>query len=796
MNEEQFDNTLDEIRQQDVTPQELAAAQQRVWEKLSVPVLCQEFRAQFVAYRDGQLTPQKLMLMQDHLTRCVDCRRTFADFEGRNNVVVMPVSRTRRSSVPYWAIAAGLALAAALTTGKDRLDTMLAPSGPRATVQSVTGVAYGLNGNGLAAGAALDEAQVIRTGAGSRAMLLLTDGSTVEVNERTELSVRAAWSGESIHLERGDVIVQAAKQRRGKLRVITRDSVASVKGTVFTVSTGNSGSLVGVVEGSVAVDQANNNRLLKPGEQTTTNPSLAGITVQEAVSWSPNSEKYFTLLAELAAIEKKLPAAVARTEPRLLNALPLDAVIYGALPNLGPTINQAVTMIEQRSTESAVLKEWWQSAGATEIKDLVSRVKVLYPLLGDEIVFVLLRPNGTSELPALMAEVKSGQQAAVKLAIDKLTSGNVFYQFAGTLLVVSDTQVHLNTVVSQLGKGAATAFAVEIANHYKRGVSSLLAVNLASFQQGTFKSKELDLAGFNNMRYLFVEQRNPASGEENEASLNFAGPRTGPASWLATPAAAGSAEYVSSDALFAISAGTRNPRQIFDEMVSLMDKLDPNFTKGLREAEAKTGVQFSTDLAAALGTDFTLAVESASIPIPGWFAAMEVYRPELYNATIKNLVDAFNRESGSKMALILTNETVNGRTWTKLQLAGQPFSLNWTFDRGYLVQGSDRTLVLRAINTRTSGFPLVRSALFRDHLPTASALHQSGFVWANVGGALADFSNMAPNPSLQKLMASREPALLTFTGETERISSASRTRLSSVLFDMLLVQSKPDLKNK
>ena len=302
MNEEQFDNTLDEIRQQDVTPQELAAAQQRVWEKISVPLLCQEFRTQFVAYRDGQLTSQKQMLMQDHLTRCVDCRRAFADFEGRNNVVTMPVRRTRRSSVPYWAIAAGLALAAALTTGKDRLDTMLAPSGPRATVKSVTGVAYGMNGNGLAAGAALDEAQVIRTGAGSRAMLLLTDGSTVEVNERTELFVRAAWSGESIHLERGDVIVQAAKQRRGKLRVITRDSVATVKGTVFTVSTGNSGSLVGVVEGSVAVDQANSNRLLKPGEQTTTNPSMVGITVQEAVAWSPNSEKYFTLLAELAAI--------------------------------------------------------------------------------------------------------------------------------------------------------------------------------------------------------------------------------------------------------------------------------------------------------------------------------------------------------------------------------------------------------------------------------------------------------------------------------------------------------------
>ncbi len=60
------------------------------------------------------------------------------------------------------------------------------------------------------AGAAIGEKERIRTGPGTQAVLRLADGSTVDVNERTELFVTAAWSGLSIHLLRGDVIVKAA----------------------------------------------------------------------------------------------------------------------------------------------------------------------------------------------------------------------------------------------------------------------------------------------------------------------------------------------------------------------------------------------------------------------------------------------------------------------------------------------------------------------------------------------------------------------------------------------------------
>src|SRR5690606_32286982 len=121
------------------------------------------------------------------------------------------------------------------------------PGGPRATVVSANGSVYRLAGGALEPGAVLAEQEVFRTGPGAHAVLRLADGSVVDVNERSELYVTAAWSGKAIHLRHGDVIVRAAEQRRGNLRVVTRDSVASVKGTVFAVSAGVGGSVVSVL---------------------------------------------------------------------------------------------------------------------------------------------------------------------------------------------------------------------------------------------------------------------------------------------------------------------------------------------------------------------------------------------------------------------------------------------------------------------------------------------------------------------------------------------------------------------
>jgi hypothetical protein len=70
-------------------------------------------------------------------------------------------------------------------------------------------------------------------------------------------------------------------------------------------------------------------------------------------------------------------------------------------------------------------------------------------------------------------------------------------------------------------------------------------------------------------------------------------------------------------------------------------------------------------------------------------------------------------------------------------------------------------------------------------LPSSAGLHQSAFFWLNTQGALGAFANLAPSPALKQMLESRDPVLLIINGEKERIQAASRTRLTSLLVDML-----------
>lgn len=767
MNDKELDLILESMKD-DAASADAAGAQARVWQKLHP---CGQFREQFDAYRSGTLAEAKRMLIDDHLTRCADCRRALRISEEPKAEKVVAMPTRRQFNVPRWAIAAGLA-AAAIFASRDRFDIWLAPSGPRATVKQISGALYSHDATVLATGAALGEGQLIRTGGGTRAVIELADGSLMEINERTELYVNAAWSGQTVHLQRGDVIVRAAKQRRGSLRVVTRDAEAAVKGTIFTVSAGTAGSLVGVVEGSVAVTQASGDKLLKPGERTVTSPALEQVSVRDAVEWSSEKEKHFALLGELAAIQKQITPATARVAATMISRLPDQTQFYAAMPNLGPSLDQAVSLIEQRSRQVDVLKDWWTSSRSGEMRETVDQLRSLSAMLGEEIVFLLAKP----EIPAALVEVKAGQEAALQAKLSELLPAPAKYKIVNGVLIVSPSETKLAQILARLGKGSGTPFANELARRYARGVAWIFGADLQMIPQAQQAEDKAKFFGADNARFVFVEQRAVNGTEENEASLIFAGPRKGVASWIAAPASSGSAEYVTSDAVFAFSAATRNPKQIFDEVQTMFG------SELLNDVEARVGISISGDLAASLGTDFTMAVETPSVPIPGWILAYETYRPEQINATFKRLAEAYNaslspEETGRK--LTYKTETENGRAWYSLSIGGEMLGLHWTFDRGYWLLGMERGTLVRAIQTRAGGFPLIRSEAFRAQTPALAGAHSSGFLWMNLAGA-------SQVPGLNEYVKVNEPSLLTFTGEAERIQAASRTRIAGVLLDVLM----------
>jgi FecR protein len=818
MTEERFDQLLNEIREESVPEEQAHAARERVRQKLNTrePVsqklngpgaaVCAEFFGDREAYLARTLSESRRLLMDDHLSRCPDCRRAIADLQagvqrgprnGFRHVLGFP-ARSRQATWARWAAAAGVVLGGVFL-GRDKIDVALAPPGPAATVVSVSGGVYVLPQKPLQAGATLAPGDVVRTTAGSRALLQLADGSRVEMNQRTELNVRAAWSGLTVRLGRGDVMVEAARQRRGHLRVVTHDSTAAVKGTVFGVSSDTEGTMVSVVEGSVDVSQPGSERLLASGEKSATNPALQKLEVRQAISWSQDAQKYYALLAEFQKLGKEIEAApgpALRYEAKLLRYIPAGTQVYLAIPNLTGTIRQALFQFEQNARESAVLNEWWSSPQARAIRDTLDRVQAVTPYLGDEVVLVYGKSPGAEnhEQALILAEIQPGRQDALEEGIKRIANGgpSIAHKSTGNLLVISDSLQGVNTAAARppqpsaaaaLGGGASTAFAQEIASRYQNGVGWLAGVDLAALTAGVPETPRR-LLGTPNMRYLFLEERSANGGEDTEATLSFEGARTGIASWLAPPGSAGSVEYVSANAMMVFSASTRDPRQALEELLTG----EGDFPSAVRKFESDTGVSVGSDVASALGTDFAFSIEQPTVPVPGWVGIAEVVRPGVLDDTMRRLVDSFNRTVGQEQGaqqITLTQEFVNGRTWTSLKIPG-PISLYWTYDRGYLIASTDRALATRAIAIRDSGSSLAHSSTFQLSFPASGGIHHSGFVWINTNGALTDFAQLVPDSPLRSLLAQTDPILLVMDGETERIHAASRTRLTSMILNLVL----------
>jgi hypothetical protein len=778
----------------------IEAARARVWERMAnASGVCAEFRPQFRAYLGGDLGASRRLLLEDHLSRCPSCRTHLAELKGERTVIAMPVRSASRWVVRRGMFAAAAALLIAVAyLGRGAIDAMMAPGGPRATVVSAKGDLYRVAAGALEAGGAVGERESVRTGPGAHAVLRLADGSTVDVNERTELFVTAAWSGQSIHLQRGDIIVKAAKQRRGSLRVLTRDSIASVKGTIFAVSAGVGGSVVSVVEGSVAVNQPGEERLLSPGDQAASIPALAS-SVAQAVSWSPDSQYYLELLASLVKIERELANSPTelRSNSALLPYLPAAAGVYGAVPNPGLTISRALALAQEQSTQNATFGAWWSSETGQELRQIADRIQSVSPLLGDEIVFCVSVLSPAEPVPMVMARVQPGKRAELASALEGLfaaTGEAASYSISDDLIVVSDSPSHLAWASAHLGQGAGSPFATAIGERYQRGVGWLIGMDAASVIAIAAEddAPPVELAAMTGMKYVFLEQRAPAGAEENEVTFAFEGQRAGMASWLADTGSGAAAEYLPADALVAGYVSTREPLQIFQELAEQITRSDPEFASGVNTLDEKLGAGFIQNLAAAVGTEAALALTGFSTTGPTWVMASLANDPSVIDSSLLKLVETFNAELGpdeQSKRIVVEQEIAGGRHWNTVRPGGLPIAITWTYDAGYLVAGSDRAVAERAIATRNGGSPLVWSPDFLGQLPSSAGLHPSAFAWLNTKGAFAMLSPLAPTPAVGELMAGREPVLVVFDGSAERIHAASRTRISGLIMDLMLIES-------
>jgi len=835
MKNEKFDRLLLEIRNEQVDEKVVAQAGERVFKSiagtapaadLSTHTLrsCEDFQTLIPGYVEKQLTPARSMLFEDHVHACVACRHALESARSVEPQTVLRFEKKRPRSMAWgWAMGAAAVFAVAIAVVAFTDGLLPGQHSIRAAVQAVDGSLYTGSGGGtrlIPAGYEIRNGEEIRTAKGSTAVVRLLDGSLVEMGERSDLSVSRAWRGTTIHLEGGQVIVQAAKQRSGRLYVATDDGLVSVKGTIFSVNHGTKGSRVAVIEGVVRADFGGNTADLRAGDEATSS-GVSKVPIQNEIAWSKNAAKYLALLGDFAVLQKQfaaIPGPGLRYSSELLPYVPDHTVVYAAIPNLTNTIGEASRLFEDRLKQSPALRDWWkqqQKGNGPKLEDVLNQVKTFSSYLGEEIVFAVAKDGTEYAAPVVLAKVKQGgleaflQEASHKFSSDpsQVALQTVRDPWAATpapgkpllvyvsndLMIASPDLPELQRAAARTKQGSAgtfseTPFYQQIARSYEQGAEWIFCADMEQIVvknvQGS-NGHELP-PGIGDVRYLTMEHREVGGKSESHADLTFASERQGVASWLAAPASMGSLEFVSPNASMVTSAVIKNPRSIMEEVFKMIGSGDAEFAQHLAEFESKTGVNVLNDLAAPLGGEVTMAFDGPMLPTPRWKLVFEVYDPTTLQSTIAKLVDSFNREAnaqGHKMQL--TQRQVGSRTYFVISSPNQPNSeIDYTFVDSYLIAAPDMGTISRAIQSREAGYTLAHSAGFQALLPNDGYTNFSAIFYHNIGPVVGPLAEQLKatgtltrqqQQSVDALTANSAPGLIYAYGETDRIVVASNT---------------------
>jgi FecR protein/Putative zinc-finger len=813
-----LDSAVHAMRNDEPAAEELRQAGGRVWQKFQAtagapaPELihgCEDIVRLLPAFRAGELSPERALLVETHLRECATCRQRA---EGRSTVVewkaATAVSVARRW--PGFAVAAAIVL---VVVGFYVNNVYFAvPAGARATVQSLEGKAYLVTEQGerpIAVGEKLEQGQLLRTAAGAHAYVRLSDGSLVEVNERSAFDVKARGKNMTVGLDRGSVIVQAAKRTSGHLYVKTPDCRVAVTGTVFSVNTGVKGSRVSVIQGTVHVDFAGKNDVLTAGEQVSTGQNMSPVPVAADIAWSQDLAKHLQLLSQIHQLTNQLEA-VSLPAPRynstLLARVPRDTLFYASLPNAGQALEDANRILQQQIQQSDTLRQWWtngQPDRNNEWNEMIGKLRELSDYLGDEVVIVGFNDRHPG---AVIAEVRRtglkdflenrfvGLDKNHKLTVvepaglaglpDKVDGPIVLVRqnevvFSGD----RDTLVKVNAQLDAGDSGFAnTEFGQRIADAYSRGAGFFFAADLHGLMQtrGT-QSDGATKAGFDNMRYLVIEHREVNSAPVNRVVLDFAGSRHGIASWLAAPAPMGSLEFVSRNASVAIAFIAEEPQVMLTDVFNMGDPAKAQ--SELDDVNAKLNLNIKQDLAAHFGGDGVLALDGPVLPTPSWKFVIEVHDADQLAASLERLVQSLNSEvqAEGKPGVSLQTEDVNGQRYYSVVYGdSRSKPLYYTFAAGYMIMGPDRATLMNAIQTQLTGDSLARSGDFKALLPSDQNANYSFIAYQNMAPILQPLLSVVSGDQakiVQELAADSRPSVACGWGRDNRIEVISNSRL-------------------
>lgn len=807
------------IRNEQVEPATVKQAADRVWERLAAEKVelknimtntgtehienCADFQSLIPAYLNNELSEARSLLLVDHTHECIPCRRAMKEARTRGvaprKTAVAPRRYSLQPVIMRWGIAAALVIGFGLLALP--FIQRYAPFGGEleATVQAADGQVYQIadtTSTPIIAGEKLAKGERVRTAKGAHAMLRLGDGTMVEMRDRSELSLTKNGQGTTIHLNRGDIMVEAAQQKGGRLFVETGDALVSVTGTTFSVSNGTKGSRVSVVSGEVTLDHKGNERVIRAGEQVTTNPSIETIPVKDDVSWSRNAANYAQTLAAIAGLNKdlnKVQQPGVRNSTRLLDLMPENTVVYAALPNLTATIAESHRIMQERMTQNPALRQWYEKEQSTHrgpgMDQVIGTVREFGEFLGDEVAVSLsMNSKGEPDSPLVLAELKNSagfrqlleQQIAkfggnqpgkpsLQFVDDPLTATAVtpeagkkndrlYVWINNNLFAASPRIEQLQALagVTQKGGGSpftGTAFHNRIAQVYKEGAGLVVAANLellieknkSELTKGPKAAEQagaLQQLGILNLKHFALDQKDSQGKTHTRAVLSFSEAR-GIASWLAEPGPMGSLEYISPDANVVAGFVVKNPVSLVDDLLGVMETVSPELRKNLDKLQAERGLDIRRDFAAPLGGEFAFAVDGPILPTPSWKMVFQVNDPQHLQQTLERVVAEVNKEAAKfgKTGLVWDRSEISGRPYYTLRSADFGLEVNLTYVNGYMIAGPSRALVERAVRLQESGYSLLRSARFTAGLPADGNANFSAVFYHNLGPLVQPFAD-------------------------------------------------------
>ena len=769
---------------------------------------CMDFQSLIPAYLDNELSEARSLLLVDHTHECIPCRKALK--KARESriaaaTVVAKPARHKRSQPKYalqpvvmrWGIAAVVVIGLGLIALP--LIQRYVPFGSfDVTVQAADGPLYAVSDaqtRPLAAGAKLQRGDVIRTAKDAHAVVRLGDGTTIEMKDRSEFSIRETLRGTTIHLDRGSVIVEAAKQKN-HLFVDTGDSLVSVTGTTFAVNAGTKGSRISVIEGEVHVDRNGSEKVLRPGEQATTNASIETVPVKDEISWSHNAARYAQTLADLAALQTDLNAVAkpgARHSTHLLDMMPENTAFYAALPNLGATIAESNRIIEERIQQNPALRDWF--ANRREPRGPVSNqvmpvIKEFSEQLGEEIaVGAGIDDQGTPVGPVVLAELKNptGFRAFFDSEMKKLagegknapqiqwvddpnassaasstaqgSDKQIYMWIAGDVLVAGPKLTQLRAIAkrTQTNSFTSSTFYNRIAAVYREGAGLVLAADLEKIiaytkglrriAVGEEREQALNQLGVFNLKSFVVDQKDTDGHTHTRAVLSFSEATHGITSWLAQPSAMGSLDYISPDANIVGGFVVKNPSALVDDLLGVLNTVCPDLNKHLNQLQTDHGLDLRKDFAAPLGGEYAFAIDGPILPTPSWKLIFEVNDPVHLQQTFERVVTEINQQAAKegKKGLEWDRAQSGDRTFYSLRSKDFGVEINYVFANGYLIAGPTRALVQQALAYHDSGTTLVRSAKFTAGLPADGNANFSALIYHNLAPIVQPFANRIAN---------------------------------------------------